>query len=83
MCYVGYGINTAISRMNPSSKADVEQIIEQFKAINQTVYFYIDVLRMGIKRGMVRTLSECKAGTDGFKEAYSAISKRGSDGMYI
>lgn len=80
MCSLGFSIYNSVGSAPPEKKVDVERIIGHFKDINQSVYDYIDVLKMGIQKGMVRTRGECIAGLDAIKSRHPNISKNGPDG---
>ena len=59
---------------------DISRIIGHLEDIQQSVYDYIEVLRMGIQKGMVRTRGECVAGLNAFKAHHLNISRNGPDG---
>lgn len=81
ICHIGYSLYNAVGSMIPSDEKGIELVILHLKQFNQTVYQYIDVLRMGIERGMVRTLIECQAGIDAIKVNHINISQNGATGI--
>ena len=81
ICFIGYSVNNAVGLMTPLNEEGIELIISHLKDFNQTIYHYIDVLKMGIERGMVRTKIECQAGIDAMKGHHLNISQNGAAGL--
>ena len=83
MCYVGYSIYNSIGSIMPSTSDDVELVLKHFRAMNQSLYDYIAVLKMGIDKGMVRTQLECRAGVDAMKDEHKNITENGASGIQL
>ena len=81
VCYITYAIYNSISEMNPASEADVNFVEKHMDDMRQSLYDYIDVLKMGIQKGMVRTQKECTAGIDGIKAEFPNVNKKGPAGI--
>jgi hypothetical protein len=45
------------------------------------VYQYIENMKEGVRRGMIRSVDDCKAGIDAVKHRYLKISLHGKTGM--
>lgn len=81
ICHIAYGIYNSIGTIKPQNKADVDRIMSHFKDYNASIYNYIAVLKMGIQKGMVRTMVECTAGIDAMKSKHPNITKNGAKGI--
>ena len=55
--------------------------MKKMELVAQTFSQYINNLRLGVKSGMVRSIDECEAGKDAFKQSYLQVSLKGSVGM--
>lgn len=83
ICHIAYGIYNSIGTIKPQNKADVDRIMSHFKDYNASIYNYIAVLKMGIQKGMVRTMVECTAGIDAMKSKHPNITKNGAKGSHF
>jgi len=67
--------------MIPSNEEDVYFVEKHLDDMRKSVYDYIDVLKMGIQKGMVRTQIECTAGIDAMKTKHPNITENGPKGI--
>ena len=51
MCYISYAIYNSISSMVPSNEKDVYFVEQHLDDMRKSIYDYIDVLKMGIRKG--------------------------------
>ena len=68
--------------MDPASEEDVYFVEKHLDDMSKSVYEYIDVLKMGIQKGMVRTQKECTAGINAMKAEHPRITQNGPIGEY-
>lgn len=69
--------------MSPSTEEDVEAIERHLEDVKQSIYDYMDILKMGIQKGMVRTQNECVAGINAMKPRFPNIVEQGSKGLCV
>jgi len=81
ICYLAYAVYNSIGSMAPSTEDDVYFVENHLKDVKKSIYTYIDVLKMGIKKGMVRTHVECVAGIDAMKSKHPNITENGPKGI--
>ena len=80
ICYIQYGIYNAIGLVKPKSKDDLDYIVKHLKDVNKTIHDMIEVWKMGIEKGMIRTLVECTAGINAIKSKHKNITQNGAKG---
>lgn len=84
ICGIGkFDIRYGISSMRPKNLQDVNIVLEKIKLVEKSFQRYIVNLQSGIKAGMVRSIEECKAGIDSFKQEYLKISQGGAKGLLL
>ena len=82
ICYHGYGIYQGLgSYHKPFNASDVELIEKKLKTHKAGILQYIENMKVGVRRGMVRSVEECKAGIDSIELVYSGISLHNATGM--
>lgn len=80
ICLVQYSLYNSVGSMKPYDEDGINKLLHHFQAFNKSIHDYIDVMKLGIKRGMVRTKVECTAGIDALKEYHLNISLNGEQG---
>lgn len=78
--YVGYAITRSI-QFYPRNAKDILTIRDTLAGLNETIYQYMENMRFGVTRGMVRTIEECLAGIDAIKGKYLNIVRFKSSGI--
>jgi hypothetical protein len=83
ICYLGYGIYHATRYLKPNSSKDVELIEKKLKTNKDAVERYINNMKIGVKKGMIRNTESCVAGLNAMKRAYLNISLFNETGRCI
>ncbi|XP_031564576.1 uncharacterized protein LOC116299978 [Actinia tenebrosa] len=73
MCSLGRELNGHLPLFAPEKAEDIKQLERIFDGYKDTIYQYIDNLKLGIEAGMVRSVEECNAGLNSFKEIFREI----------
>ncbi|CAH3138463.1 unnamed protein product [Pocillopora meandrina] len=82
ICYHGYGVYQGLgSYHKPFNASDVELIEKKLKTHKAGILQYIENMKIGVRRGMVRSVEECKAGIDSIELVYSGISLHNATGV--
>lgn len=71
---------TVRATFQPKSQQDVMKIRKAFTYYNKTVQQYIDNLRDGVKRGMMRSTEACVAGLDALKSQFTKVAELSAAG---
>ena len=75
ICNHGYGVYNGLGRNHkPYSAKDVELIETKLKTHKAGILQYIDNMKMGVRKGMVRSVEECQAGINSIKREYLDVS---------
>ena len=75
VCYHGYDIYNGIGLYHkPFNASDVKAIKSKLETHKVSILQYIENMKMGIRKGMVRSVEECVAGTDAIKRKYLNVS---------
>ena len=74
ICYHGYDFYNGIILHRPTNEDDVKLIESKLETHKKGILQYIDNMRMGVRKGMVRSVEECIAGTDSLKRKYLNVS---------
>ena len=74
ICYHGYDFYNAIIHHRPTNEADVKLIRSKLATHQRGILQYIDNMKMGVRKGMIRSREECVAGTDSLKRKYLNVS---------
>ena len=83
ICYMGYSISRAMKYFQPHNMKDVELIEVKLKTYKVAIKRYIDNMKMGVIRGMVRDDMSCIAGINTLKVQYRNISRFNETGKKI
>lgn len=82
ICYHGYAVYGSLGTYHkPNNASDVELIEKKLKTHKAGILQYIENMKMGVRRGMVRSVEECKAGIDSIELAYSDVSLHNATGV--
>ena len=73
--YNGLGVHH-----KPNNASDVELIETKLKTYNTSILQYMENMKMGVHKGMVRTVEECKAGSKTINTRYLNVFLNGSRG---
>lgn len=81
ICSHGYGIYNGIGlHHNPHNASEVNLIETKLKTHKKGILQYIENVKMGVKRGMVRSVEECKAGLNAISRRYLNVSLHNETG---
>ena len=74
ICYHGYDFYNGMIYHIPYNANDVEHIRKKLETHKAGILQYIENMKMGIRKGMVRSVEECRAGVDSVKRKYLNVS---------
>lgn len=80
ICSVGYHIYNVLTYFRPLSIAHVEVLLKTLKDHKAAFEQYVSNIKLGVQKGMVRSVEECKAGYDSISRTYYNISLHGEKG---
>ena len=80
ICYHGYGVYNRLVNHKPYNAKGVELIETKLKTHKAGILQYIDNMKMGVRKGMVRSVEECQAGINSIKRQYLHVSLYSSTG---
>ena len=81
ICNHGRAVYNGIGRHHkPFNAEDVKLIESKLKTHKEGILQYIENMKMGVRRGMIRSEEECQAGIDAIKDAYSSTSRYNATG---
>ena len=81
ICYHGYGVYNGLGRHHkPYNTGDVKLIEQKLKTHKAGILQYIENMKMGVRRGMIRSVEECEAGINSFKRRYLNVSLHNETG---
>ncbi|XP_048584062.1 uncharacterized protein LOC125563171 [Nematostella vectensis] len=80
ICYLGYSLYGVLMNLKPKSLEDMEIILQKLKTHEAAVEHYIENMKMGVRKGMVRSVGQCEAGINSIKRRYLKISKYNESG---
>ena len=83
ICYHGYGVYNGLgTHHKPYNAKDVELIEQKLKTHKAGILQYIENMKMGVRRGMIRSVEECEAGINSFKRQYLNVSLHNETGKH-
>lgn len=83
VCYHSYDIYNGIGLYHkPYNASDVIRIKAKLETHKAGILQYIDNMKMGIRKGMVRSVEECVAGTNSIKRRYLNVSLHNETGQF-
>ena len=75
ICFHGYAINMSLGKHHkPHNSFDVELIERKLKTHKAGILQFIENMKMGVRKGMVRSVEECEAGINTIKRYYLNVS---------
>lgn len=81
ICDHGYGVYNGLGKHHkPFSAEDVKLIETKLQTHKAGILQYIENMRMGVRRGMIRSVEECEAGINSIKRQYLNISLHNETG---
>ena len=81
VCYHGYDLYNGIGLYHkPFNASDVKLIKAKLETHKKGILQYVENMKMGIRKGMVRSVEECIAGTDSIKRKYLNVSLHNETG---
>ena len=84
ICYHGYAVHNGLGIYNkPYNTSDVELIETKLKTHKAGILQYIENMKMGVRKGMVRSVEECQAGINTIKRQYLNVSLYNATGKEI
>jgi len=82
ICNHGYGVYNSLGRHHkPRNAEDVKLIEKKLNSHKEGILQYIDNMKMGVRRGMIRSVEECEAGINAIKEKYLNVSLHNETGV--
>ena len=84
ICAHGYGVYNGIGRHHKPYNADDVKLIESKLKTHKAGFLqYIENMKMGVRRGMIRSTEECEAGNDAIKRQYLNTSRYNETGEVV
>lgn len=83
ICFLDYSLLNALDYYKPEHLSDVEDIKSLLLTFSVAIDRYIDNLKMGVLRGMVRNTESCKAGINALERLYLKISLLNETGRSV
>ena len=84
ICAHGYGVYNGIGRYHkPYNASDVKLIESKLKTHKAGFLQYIENMKMGVRRGMIRSTEECLAGLNSIKRRYLNTSRYNETGEVV
>ena len=84
ICFHGYAVHNGLGIYHkPNSSSDVELIEKKLMTHKAGILQYIKNMKMGVRKGMVRSVEECEAGIYTIKRQYLNISLYNATGKVV
>ena len=84
ICEHGYSVYNGIGRHHKPYNADDVKLIESKLKTHKAGFLqYIENMKMGVRRGMIRSTEECEAGNDAIKRQYLNTSRYNETGEVV
>lgn len=80
ICYMGYELYNAMLYHVPKNLKDVDLVKSKLMSHKEALVQYVENLKMGVRKGMVRNILSCKAGVEAFKIEHQQISLHNATG---
>ena len=83
ICYLGYGVFHMMRHLKPKRLSDVRDIESKLKTHKKAVETYVENMRIGVRKGMIRNTESCLAGINAMKRANLNISLFNETGRWV
>lgn len=84
VCYHGFDVYNGVGLYHkPYNISDLKLIKAKLETHRDGILQYIENMKMGISKGMVRSIEECIAGADSIKRKYLNVSLYNETGKFI
>lgn len=84
ICSHGYTVHNGLGLYHkPYSAADAKLIEKKLKTHKAAIWQYVPNMKMGVRKGMVRSVEECVAGINTIKRQYLNVSRYNATGKEI
>lgn len=83
MCLIPSEIKTSLVHFKPSTVAEMGTLRDKFKEVKNSFDQFVSNMKLGVTAGMVRSVAECKAGLDAFKDKFRDVSVNGPTGKKL
>ena len=84
ICEHGYSVYNGIGRHHKPYNADDVKLIESKLKTHKAGFLqYIENMKMGVRRGMIRSTEECEAGNEAIKRQYLNTSRYNETGEVV
>lgn len=80
MCHMAYSLHNAMLHLKPLELTDVELIQTKLQLYKSSINQYVENMRMGVLKGMIRSVDECTAGINAISRSYLNISLHNDTG---
>lgn len=80
MCFVLSDMQSSLTHFKPSTVKDMETLRHKFKEVESSFDQFTNNMKLGVQVGMVRSVAECKAGLDAFKNTFRDVAVSGPTG---
>ncbi|CAH3138466.1 unnamed protein product, partial [Pocillopora meandrina] len=82
ICNIGRAVQNGLGRyFKPNDASDVELIETKLKTFNASILQYIENMKMGIRKGMVRSKEACEVGFKALRSKYMKVYLNNETGM--
>ena len=80
ICIVPDEIKASLGHFKSSTVREMEILRDKLKEIKHTFDRFVENMKLGVSAGMVRTMTECKAALDAFKDKFRNVANNGPKG---
>ena len=80
MCFVLFDMKKSLVHFEPSTVAELETLGNKFKEVKNSFDQFVSNMKLGVDAGMIRSVTECKAGLDAFKANFRDVENKGPTG---
>ena len=80
ICIVPDEVKASLKHFKSSTVGEMEILRDKLKEIKHTFDRFVENMKLGVSAGMVRTMTECKAALDAFKDKFRNVANNGPKG---
>lgn len=80
ICIVPDEVKASLGHFKSSTVREMEIFRDKLKEIKHTFDRFVENMKLGVSAGMVRTMTECKAALDAFKDKFRNVANNGPKG---